>query len=91
MKKESIKKEEGSPRHRSRSPRSKSPLKRQVRFAQKDKVIPPAEVAAVGLGGMRMAEARAAVPRKSGETRQAWKSRIFDFKRKEEEKQSRQG
>ena len=89
VRKAEVKKEDSSPRKRSRSPRSKSPLKRQVKFAPKSQEIPPKEVAQVGLGGMRMAEARAAVPRKSGETRSAWKSRIFDYKRQEEEKKGR--
>ena len=74
---------------RSRSPRSKSPLRRSVRFSDKEKVIPPVPA---GSGkeqlGMRMKEARDAVPRKEGETRQSWKNRIFNYKRAQEQQET---
>ena len=55
---------------RSRSPRSKSPLKRAVKFSDQDKVIPPVPASSgKEQPGMRMKEAREAVPRKEGETR----------------------
>ena len=37
-------------------------------------------------GLVRMATAREAVPRKDDESRAQWKERVFDWKRKEEEK-----
>ena len=64
--------------------RSRSPLERRVQFDPnvKDMNQPP-EDAQPGL--MRMKEARAAVPRKDGETRSQWKTRVFQNKRKMEE------
>lgn len=65
--------------------RSRSPLKRQVHFADPvSKVVDQA--AEDGSQGMRMKDARDAVPRKEGESRQQWKNRIFNYKRQEEAK-----
>jgi len=65
--------------------RSRSPLKRQVHFADPvSKVVKqPTEEENQG---MRMKDARDAVPRKEGESRQQWKNRIFNYKRQEEAK-----
>lgn len=35
---------------------------------------------------LRMSDARKAVPRREGESRSQWKNRVFQYKRKEEEK-----
>ncbi len=65
--------------------RSRSPLKRHVQFVEP--VSGQAPVTAEEAGqGMRMRDARDAVPRKEGESRQQWKNRIFSFKRQEEAK-----
>lgn len=65
--------------------RSRSPLRRHIQFAEPvSKVVTAAEEEAVK--GMRMKDAREAVPRKEGESRQQWKNRIFNYKRQEEAK-----
>ena len=65
--------------------KSRSPLRRQVNFAEPvSKVISGATED--GSQGMRMKDARDAVPRKDGESRQQWKNRIFNYKRQEEAK-----
>ena len=64
--------------------RSRSPLKRQVRFASPLTSEVPEDAGKAGL--MRMKDAREAVPRLENESRTQWKNRIFQHKRKEEEK-----
>lgn len=65
--------------------RSRSPLRRQVQFAEPvSRVVP--DGAEGSNPGMRMKDAREAVPRKDGESRQQWKNRIFNYKRQEEAK-----
>ena len=75
-----------SPRKESPN-RSRSPLPRkvQVQFDPKEKEI-PAELGDSNPNLMRMKDAREAVPRKEGESRNDWKNRIFQHKRKFEEK-----
>ena len=66
--------------------RSRSPLKRSVKFETPLEKEIPAEPGGTKLGMMRTADARQAVPRKENETRAQWKNRIFNFKRSEEAK-----
>jgi hypothetical protein len=71
------------PPQRKNLSRSRSPLERRVQFSGVDKEIPShADSASSHL--MRMKDARDAVPRKEGETRAAWKKRVFDNKRRTE-------
>ena len=70
--------------------RSRSPLRRSVQFANPVDQEVPAAKAEMDSGMMRMKTARDAVPRKEGESRQAWKSRIFNYKRQEEAKHGEQ-
>ena len=65
-------------------------MKRQVHFADPvSKVVKqPTEEENQG---MRMKDARDAVPRKEGESRQQWKNRIFNYKRQEEAKKEGAG
>lgn len=68
--------------------RSRSPLRRSVQFANpvdQDMAAPKSDSQA---GMMRMKDAREAAPRKEGESRQARKTRIFNYKRQEEAKHS---
>ncbi len=66
--------------------RSRSPLKRAVQFAEPLEHDMDAKSSEAQAGMMRMRTARDAVPRKEGESRQAWKNRIFNYKRQEEAK-----
>lgn len=68
--------------------RSRSPLARRVQFDPKDKTI-PADGAEENSHLMRMKEARDAVPRRDGESRSQWKSRVFQHKREFEDKNSK--
>ena len=74
-----------------RSPRrSRSPIKRSVKFkAPLEKEIPGTGLAGADSGLMRMAQAREAMPRLENESRANWKKRVFDFKREEEAKHGR--
>ena len=65
--------------------RSRSPLRRHVQFVE------PVDQGTSATGedmnqGMRMKDARDAVPRREGESRQQWKNRVFNYKRQEEAK-----
>ena len=75
-----LKKEE-----RESASRSKSPGRRHVKFAEPVNKA-SSTTAEDGGQGMRMKDARDAVPRKEGESRQQWKNRIFNYKRQEESK-----
>ena len=65
--------------------RSRSPLRRHVQFVEPVNRGAPTTGEDMGQG-MRMKDARDAVPRREGETRQQWKNRIFNYKRQEEAK-----
>ena len=55
-------------------------MERRVQFSGVEKeILPHAEAAPLHL--MRMKDARDAVVRKDGESRTAWKKRVFDYKR----------
>ena len=71
--------------------RSRSPLRRAVKFAEPLARDIPASSGDPIPGLMRMAEARDAVPRNPNESRTEWKKRIFDFKRSEEAKHGKGG
>ena len=66
-------------------------MKRQVKCQDPlTSVIPePAQDPRPGL--MRMKDAREAVPRKENESRSQWKNRVFEHKRREEEKHGQGG
>ena len=70
--------------------RSRSPLKRSVQFAEPLEHDMDAKSSDPQSGMMRMKTARDAVPRKEGESRQAWKNRIFNYKRLEESKHAQE-
>eukprot|EP00435_Cladocopium_sp_Y103_P060385 s256_g22.t1 len=71
-----------------RSPRRRSPIPRKVQFDPRERDI-PADPGDNNPHLMRMKAAREAVPRKDGETRQQWKSRVFQFKSKHEEQKEK--
>ena len=82
-KSDAVRKPALKPRKKTSPSRSRSPLERRVHFDPQEKEIPDQNNQRPGL--MRMSEARAAVPRKEGESRSQWKLRVFQNKRKMEE------